>query len=183
VTDAVVDYIERPEFDHRFKELNIRVDRGFDSMGAAIDRLSRKIEMREEQSRPKPGFVIALISGIGLPMLLAAFALVKNMTQLESLRAWSEEHEKFAQSKTNEVTEGIGSLRERQERNVTRLDEQETQRRWMADVDNVEHDWQDRLSRAYCVRCRAKGEPADEIWIDARRYMPMQHIGQYVEGR
>lgn len=178
---AGLDYIERTEFEQRFKDLNIKVDRGFDGVSSAIERVSRKLEQREEQSRPRIGVVIAAIAGIGIPMLVAAFALVRNMTQLEGLRAWAEAHQDFSTMKTSELESALSKIREQQARNITRLDEQEMQHRWIADISNTEHDFEDRMARAYCMKCQAEGV-ASQIHFDPRRYSPLQQIGMSSPG-
>lgn len=171
-----LDYIERTEFEQRFKELNIKVDRGFDAVSAAVERVSRKLEQREEQSKPKPGTVIGALAGIGIPMLLAAFALVRNMTQLEGIATWVKSHEQFSASKSEELAGAIAEMMKRQVENITRLDEQEMQHRWIADVNNSEHDYEDRMARAYCTRCEREGV-ASRIHFDPRRYQPLGQIG------
>lgn len=186
---AGADYIERPEFEQRFEDLNRKVDRGFDAVGSAIAAVSKKIEQRDEQSRPKPGLLIAATAGIGIPMLLAAFALVRNMTQLEAVRTWADGHEQFSQAKSTELADTITSktaelgaelvrLREQQARNVTMLDEQEMQHRWIADVRNFEATYQEAKTGARCELCEREGRPSNLIRFPARGYFPLQQIGQ-----
>ena len=179
--DPRLDYIERPEFEQRFKELNIKVDRGFDGLNSALARVVQKLEERDAERRPRLGTLIGAFGGIGIPALAAFFAIALNMADTKTLAASLATHLAFSERKADEFTAGITALRAQQSRNITMLDEQEMQHRWIADVMNTTHDYEARMASAYCVKCDAEGVRS-RIHLDPRGYSPLVHIGQVKVG-
>lgn len=171
MTPQAREYVDRAEFEERMERLENKFDVGFAGVTKQFAELTKKLDEREERRRPGLGIIIAAISGIGIPSACAIFAIVINMADTKTLQAWATSHAAFSESKANEFAAGISALREQQGRNVTKLDEQEMQHRWIADTFNLQTQ---RLEQM--IRLQHPEIPASDYW-------PLSQIGQAQEGQ
>lgn len=132
---------------------------------SAIHGISQQITaLRADLDTRKPG--LANLITLGVLIMSVVVAGVQNFSSTRALQTWADSHEAFSQAKAAEFARDISGLQSRQARNVTILDEQEMQHRWIADVFNL------RMQHVeHTLRMLHPEVPASDYW-------PLGEIGK-----
>lgn len=139
-------YVERPEFEKRLSEheervetrlaeINRKVESGFNAQSKRFDALTAQLAEREQAKSPKPWTVVSLVltavGVLGIPSLTAGYWIIVNIVETSALKARMDAHDRFLQSKSDELETGISGLRERVRGVESALVENETQHLWI----------------------------------------------------
>lgn len=136
---------------------------------SAIHGISSQITaLRADLDTRKPG--LGNIITLGVLILSVVVTAVQNFSSTRALETWAASHEEFSQAKSSEFAHDISTLQARQAANITKIDEQEMQHRWIADVFSL------RMQHfEHTIRMMHPEVPASDYW-------PLGEIGKATGG-
>lgn len=142
-----------------------------------IGQISRKLDEQLRRSQWSIGQILMAVAVFGTPLVFT----IRNLYQTQETARVLASHLEFSEDKAAEFSKNDSDLRERARGLEGKAIEGETQHKWMADVENVVRDYEDRMRRAYCSVCDRTGLHSRIVYPDPR-YQPLGDIGEARNG-